>query len=61
MAILTKHVAKQNESSDLSAQELTFLLNLISKSTFEGRDVLLLNSIVTKITAEIKVHETGTH
>ena len=61
MAILTKHVAKQNESSDLSAQELTFLLNLISKSTFEGRDVLLLNSIVTKITAEITAHETGTH
>lgn len=61
MAILTKHVAKQNESSDLSAQELTFLLNLISKSTFEGRDVLLLNSIVTKITAEIKAYETGTH
>lgn len=59
MPILTKHIAKQNESSDLSAQELTFLLNLISKSTFEGRDVLLLNSIVTKITAEIKAHETG--
>lgn len=61
MAILTKHIAKQNENTDLSGQELTFLLNLISKSTFEGRDVLLLNSIVTKITAEIKAHETGTH
>jgi hypothetical protein len=60
MAILTKHIAKQTTEKDLTGQELTFLLNLISKSTFEGRDVLLLNSIVTKITEEIKAHETGT-
>ena len=60
MAILTKHVAKQTTEKDLTGQELTFLLNLISKSTFEGRDVLLLNSIVTKITEELKAHETVT-
>jgi hypothetical protein len=57
MGLLTKHTVK--EETNLTAQELTFLLNLISKSNFEGRDVLLLNSIVTKITQELKLHETG--
>jgi hypothetical protein len=57
MGLLTKHTVK--EETNLTTQELTFLLNLISKSNFEGRDVLLLNSIVTKITQELKLHETG--
>lgn len=54
MGVLTKPITQPNT---LTNQELTYLLTLIAKSTFDGRDVYLLNSIVTKISGTIKENE----
>ena len=42
---------------DFNAQELNYLLSLISKSNFEGRDVFIVADIVNKINSKIKSNE----
>ena len=42
---------------DFNAQELNYLLSLISKSNFEGRDVFVVADIVNKINLKIKSNE----
>ncbi len=42
---------------DFNAQELNYLLSLISKSNFEGRDVFVVADIVNKINSKIKSNE----
>jgi len=46
---------KEGVTTDtLSQQELNFLLVLLSESRFEGKDVLLLGSIVTKLNNQLE-------
>lgn len=40
---------QQPQSHELSEQEVTFMLQHFSSCTFEGRDVLLLASVVAKL------------
>ena len=42
---------------DFNAQELNYLLSLISKSNFEGRDVFVVADIVNKINSKIKSND----
>jgi|TARA_Y100000015_G_scaffold2903_1_gene2735 S-adenosylmethionine hydrolase len=54
MSVIKKAPAQQREvrqaqSHDLNEQEVTFMLQHLSSSTFEGRDVLLLASVVAKL------------
>jgi hypothetical protein len=54
-AILKKQGVETNE---FNIQELNYLLSLISKSNFEGRDVFVVADIVNKINSKIKLNET---
>jgi hypothetical protein len=54
-AILKKQGVETNE---FNIQELNYLLSLISKSNFEGRDVFVVADIVSKINSKIKLNET---
>jgi hypothetical protein len=46
---------KEGVTTDtLSQQELNFLLHLLSESRFEGKDVLLLGSIVNKLNNQLE-------
>lgn len=45
------------ESKEFNNQELNYLLSLISKSNFEGRDVFVVADIVNKINSKIKQNE----
>jgi len=54
-AILKKQGVETNE---FNIQELNYLLSLISKSNFEGRDVFVVADIVNKINSKIKSNET---
>jgi hypothetical protein len=46
---------KEGVTTDtLSQQELNFLLLILSESTFEGKDVLLLGSIVNKLNNQLE-------
>ena len=49
-AILKKQGVETNE---FNIQELNYLLSLISKSNFEGRDVFVVADIVSKINSKI--------
>ncbi len=53
-AILKKQGVETNE---FNIQELNYLLSLISKSNFEGRDVFVVADIVNKINSKIKLNE----
>tara|TARA_R100001510_G_scaffold55065_1_gene58476 strand:+ start:4949 stop:5128 length:180 start_codon:yes stop_codon:yes gene_type:complete len=53
-AILKKQGIETNE---FNIQELNYLLSLISKSNFEGRDVFVVADIVNKINSKIKSNE----
>jgi len=44
-------------SNDFNNQELNYLLSLISKTTFEGRNVFLVAEIVNKINNKIESNE----
>lgn len=44
-------------SHDFNDQELNYLLSLISKTTFEGRNVFLVAEIVNKINNKIEFNE----
>lgn len=46
------------ETDEFNIQELNYLLSLISKSNFEGRDVFVVADIVSKINSKIKLNET---
>jgi len=45
------------DAKEFNAQELNYLLSLISKSNFEGRDVFVVADIVNKINLKIKSNE----
>tara|TARA_R100001463_G_scaffold81912_1_gene136450 strand:+ start:178 stop:357 length:180 start_codon:yes stop_codon:yes gene_type:complete len=45
------------DTKEFNAQELNYLLSLISKSNFEGRDVFVVADIVNKINLKIKSNE----
>ncbi len=45
------------DTKEFNAQELNYLLSLISKSNFEGRDVFVVADIVNKINSKIKSNE----
>tara|TARA_R100001198_G_C5126555_1_gene146758 strand:+ start:484 stop:663 length:180 start_codon:yes stop_codon:yes gene_type:complete len=47
------------EVSAFTQQELNYLLALVSRSNFEGRDVFILADVVNKLKAKIKSNETG--
>jgi len=46
------------EPHAFTQQELNYLLALVSKSNFEGRDVFILADVVNKLKAKIKSNET---
>jgi len=55
MPLLGKNKANQAVSTDtLGQQELNYLLLLLSESRFEGKDVLLLSSIVQKLNNQLE-------
>jgi tRNA C32,U32 (ribose-2'-O)-methylase TrmJ len=47
------------EADAFTQQELNYLLALVSRSNFEGRDVFVLADVVNKLKAKIKSNETG--
>jgi hypothetical protein len=55
MGIIGKSLGDKKPSTDtLSQQELNYLLLLLSESKFEGKDVLLLSSIVNKLNNQLE-------
>lgn len=55
MGILGKQPSEKGLSTDtLSQQELNYLLLLLSESKFEGKDVLLLSSVVQKLNNQLE-------
>jgi hypothetical protein len=55
MGILAKGRAVGGVTTDtLTQQELTFILKCLHDSTFEGKDVLLLADVVTKLQNQLK-------
>lgn len=50
----TSTPAVSNKQEGLTPQEVSFLLNLVARSTFEGKNVFLVNSIVTKLSSSIE-------
>lgn len=55
MGILNKGRDVGGVSTDtLTQQELTFILKCLHDSTFEGKDVLLLADVVTKLQNQLK-------
>jgi hypothetical protein len=46
MALITK---QQIQNNDLSKQEIGYLLRVLSETKFEGKDVLIVHSIITKL------------
>tara|TARA_R100001460_G_scaffold104809_1_gene150792 strand:- start:254 stop:427 length:174 start_codon:yes stop_codon:yes gene_type:complete len=55
MGILSKGKAVGGVTTDtLTQQELTFILKSLHDGTFEGKDVLLLADVVTKLQNQLK-------
>jgi|TARA_R100000654_G_scaffold14811_3_gene31854 hypothetical protein len=55
MGLLGKQSNEHSVSTDtLSKQELNYLLVLLSESTFEGKDVLLLSNVVNKLNNQLE-------
>lgn len=55
MALINKGKASGGITTDtLTQQELTFILKCLHDSTFEGKDVLLLADVVTKLQNQLK-------
>lgn len=46
MSIATK---QQTQNNDLSKQEVGYLLRVLSEIKFEGKDVLIVHSVITKL------------
>lgn len=49
MAILSKIIKQQDQSTNLTKQEIELLLDLIKKSTFTGESVEVLYQLVLKL------------
>lgn len=48
-------LSKQGVNTDtLTQQELNYLLNVLAETRFDGRDVLLLSTIVQKLTNQLE-------
>ena len=57
---MSQILRKQGVEADaFTKQELNYLLALVSRSNFEGRDVFVLADVVNKLKAKIKSNETG--
>jgi len=56
MGLLNKQqgVGGRGATDTLAQQELNFLLKVLSEAKFDGKDVLLLSSIVTKLTNQLE-------
>lgn len=56
MGLLNKQqgVGGRVATDTLAQQELNFLLKVLSETKFDGKDVLLLSSIVTKLTNQLE-------
>lgn len=55
MALIDKIKGSGNVNTDtLNQHELTFILKCLHENTFEGKDVLLLADIVTKLQNQLK-------
>lgn len=56
MGLLNKKqgVGSRVATDTLAQQELNFLLKVLSEAKFDGKDVLLLSSIVTKLTNQLE-------
>lgn len=55
MSILSKSRGAGGVSTDtLTQQELTFILKVLHESKFDGKDVLLLAEVVTKLQNQLK-------
>lgn len=56
MGLLNKQqgVGGRVATDTLAQQELNFLLKVLSEGKFDGKDVLLLSSIVTKLTNQLE-------
>jgi hypothetical protein len=56
MGLLNKQqgVGGRVATDTLAQQELNFLLKVLSEAKFDGKDVLLLSSIVTKLTNQLE-------
>jgi hypothetical protein len=56
MGLLNKQqgVGGRVATDTLAQQELNFLLKVLSEAKFDGKDVLLLGSIVTKLTNQLE-------
>lgn len=55
MSILSKSRGAGGVATDtLTQQELTFILKVLHESKFDGKDVLLLAEVVTKLQNQLK-------
>jgi hypothetical protein len=50
MALITK---QQIQNNDLSKQEIGYLLRVLSETKFEGKDVLIVHSVITKLQTKL--------
>jgi len=50
MSITTK---LQQQTNNLSKQELAYLLKTMSEIKFEGKDILIVHSVVTKLQKQL--------
>ena len=44
---------QQIQNNDLSKQEIGYLLRVLSETKFEGKDVLIIHSIITKLQTKL--------
>lgn len=51
---MSRLVPNKIPESDLSIQELNYVLKVLAEMTFEGKDVLILGSIVKKLSNKLK-------
>ena len=57
---MSQILRKQGVEEDaFTQQELNYLLTLVSRSNFEGRDVFILADVVNKLKSKIKSNEAG--
>lgn len=50
MALITK---QQIQNNDLSKQEIGYLLRVLSETKFEGKDVLIVHNVITKLQTKL--------
>lgn len=47
-------LVSETHKSDLSNQDINYILKVLAESKFEGKDVLILADIVNKLTNKLK-------